>query len=334
MLSVRQNFLETIHGGKPDRFVNQFEFMTMGFDPISMVALGNCPKGETAINGWGVTIQFPEHVPGPFPDTSPEKVVIKDIEHWRDYVKAPPTTAPESAWAPFVEMANGIDRNEVFYAPFVAPGIFEKVHYLMGMEEAMMAFYEYPDEMHELIDFLADWEVACAKEVVIHLHPNALLHHDDWGSQKSSFLSPAMFEEFILPAYKKIYGFWKANGVEVIIHHSDSYAANLVPYMIEAGIDIWQGAMTTNDLPKLLDQYGGQITFMGGIDNGKVDKADWSEENCMKWTRYICEEVGPRPYFIPCLVAGGPGSTFPGVYECVTECINTMSKELFPTGQS
>ncbi len=26
MLSIRDNFLETIHGGRPDRFVKQFEY--------------------------------------------------------------------------------------------------------------------------------------------------------------------------------------------------------------------------------------------------------------------------------------------------------------------
>jgi len=72
----------------------------------------------------------------------------------------------------------------------------------------------------------------------------------------NSFVSPDMFEEFFLPAYKKIYGFYKANGVELIVHHSDSYAANLVPHMIEMGIDIWQGVMTTNNIPDLIKQYG------------------------------------------------------------------------------
>ena len=29
MLTKRQNFLETIRGGNPDRFVNQYEFLEM-----------------------------------------------------------------------------------------------------------------------------------------------------------------------------------------------------------------------------------------------------------------------------------------------------------------
>ena len=32
-----------------------------------------------------------------------------------------------------------------------------------------------------------------------------------------------------------------------LVHHSDSYAATLVPSMIEMGIDVWQGCMETNN---------------------------------------------------------------------------------------
>ena len=147
MLTIRENLLETIHGGNPDRFVNQYEYLGLVFDPTVLAALGNCPKGSTSKNGWGVTIEFPENVPGPFPNTSPELVVIKDITKWKDYVKAPEVKFPEEAWAPFVEAANKINRKEQFVAPFAAPGIFEKIHYLMGMEEAMIAFYEEPEAM-------------------------------------------------------------------------------------------------------------------------------------------------------------------------------------------
>lgn len=328
MLTIRQNLLETIHGGNPDRYVNQYEYLKIIDDPISLAASGHVPKGTTAVNAWGVTIEYPDYVPGPFPNTSPEKVVIKDIANWRDYVKAPSTDYPEEKWAPYVEAANAVDRNEYFVAPFINPGIFEKVHYLMGMEEAMMAFYEEPECMKELIDFLADWEIACAEKIISHLHPDALFHHDDWGSQISTFLSPSMFEEFIVPAYKKVYGYWKANGVEIIVHHSDSYAETLVPYMIEIGIDIWQGVITSNDIAGLIRKYGGQITFHGGIDNGKVDREDWTVENCEKYVREALEKYGSK-YFIPGTTMGDPGSVYPGVYEAVTDAINRLTPEYF-----
>jgi len=137
-----------------------------------------------------------------------------------------------------------------------------------------------------------------------------------------------MFGEFIAPAYKKIYKFWKDNGVELIVHHSDSYAANLVPYMIDCGIDIWQGVMSPNDVPALINKYGGQISFHAGIDNGKVDRADWTKESIMAEVEKFCRECG-KLYYIPGTTMGGPESTYPGVYEAVSEAIDEMSKKMF-----
>lgn len=327
MLTKRQNLLETIRGGHPDRYVKQYEYCKIVSDPIRAGASFACPKGGTVVNAWGVTITWPEYVPGPFPLATPETIVIPDIENWQEYVKRPPVEYSEEEWVPYVKQANAINRNEYFVTAMEGPGIFEKLHHLMGMEDTMIAFYESPEKLHELIGWLTEWELDHAREVICHYHPDALFHHDDWGSQISSFLSPEMFREFIVPAYKKIYGYWKENGVQLIIHHSDSYCANLVEDMIDIGIDIWQGAMTTNNLPEVIRKYGGRIAVQGGIDNGLVDRPDWTPENCMKYTRAVCEACGTK-YFIPSTTMGGPESTFPGVYDCVDECIDQMSKEM------
>lgn len=140
--------------------------------------------------------------------------------------------------------------------------------------------------------------------------------------------SPDMFEEFFLDAYKQLYGYYKSHGVELIVHHSDSYAATLVPYMIDMGIDIWQGVMTTNNIPELIQKYGGQITFMGGIDSAKVDHPGWTREEIKKEVRKACETCGTK-FFIPNTSQGMAVSTFEGVYEAVSEEIDNMSKEMF-----
>jgi len=94
------------------------------------------------------------------------------------------------------------------------------------------------------------------------------------------------------------------------------------------GIDVWQGAMTTNNLPELIEKYGKDITFMGGIDSGVVDFPDWTRENIYNYTKKICEECG-KLYFIPCLSQGLNFSSFEGVYEATDEVIDEVSKELF-----
>lgn len=196
------------------------------------------------------------------------------------------------------------------------------------IQECLVNFYDEPEAMHELIDYLTEWELAYAEEICRHYHPDALFHHDDWGSQTSTFLSPEMFEEFYYPAYKKVYGYYKEHGVQVIVHHSDSYAATLVPMMIDMGIDIWQGVMNTNNIPELIPKYGGQITFMGGIDSAAVDHPGWTREDAKREVEKACRICGTR-YFIPCLSQGGPFSTFPGVYQAVSEEIDIQSRKYF-----
>lgn len=327
MLTKRQNFLETIHGGSPDRFVNQYEALAMVLvNPIT--AQGGYPHapGETAVDAWGVTHFYEPGTPGPFPVLDDEHKILKDITQWRDVVKAPTLDHPEELWAMMkARFSDPVDREEQLATIFYPVGLFERCHYLMGIEDCLMNFLEEPEEMHALLDFLTDWEVGFAERVCEHYHPEALFHHDDWGTQHSSFFSPAMFEEFFVPRYKRIYDTYRQHGVKVIIHHSDSYAANLVPHMIEMGIDVWQGCLTTNDIPALIKQYGGRISFMGAIDNGLVDVADWTPELVQQQVKGICERCGMR-YFIPCMCAGQPGSAFPGVYEAVSAAIDRLNQ--------
>ena len=329
MLTKRQNLLETIHGGHPDRFVNQYE--AFGVVQGSPFGLRN-PKPNygdlNVVNAWGITRSWPKGTPGAFPVHDPAHIVIKDIEHWRDYVKVPRVVYDAQEWEPFIAKAEAIDRKEQFVTPFVAPGVFEQCHYLLEIQNCLMAFYEYPDEMHEIIDCITEFELDYAAEICKYLKPDALFHHDDWGSQRSPFLSPEMFREFYKPAYEKIYGYYKSHGVELIIHHSDSYAATLVPDMIDMGIDIWQGVMTTNNIPELIQKYGGKISFMGGIDSASVDYEGWTQDVVAREVDRACRECG-KLYFIPNASQGLPVSTFPGVYDALSEEIDKASKRYF-----
>ena len=173
-------------------------------DPLFPIYFGTIVPGGEWVNGWGVKNKFPAGTPGPFPCCEGEDKVCKDITRWRDYVKAPNLVLPAEAWKDAVEQVSKIDRKEKFVTAKVFCGIFEKLHYLMGMEDAMINFYEEPEAMHELIDYLADWEITLAEETIKYVHPDCLFHHDDWGSQTSLFISKEMFDEFLLPAYKKI----------------------------------------------------------------------------------------------------------------------------------
>ena len=134
-----------------------------------------------------------------------------------------------------------------------------------------------------------------------------------------------MFREFFLEPYKKVYGYYHEHGVEFIVRHSDCYCANLIPTMIEMGIDVFQGCIKTNDNPALIEQYGGKMTFMGEIDNKQVDFDGWSPEDCKKAALTAIERCGEPfggKYFIPCITQGGPGSVYSGTYMELAKAID------------
>jgi hypothetical protein len=328
MLSKRENFLETIRGGKPDRFVNQFEpfALTSGLSPLNKLAPVIKP-GLTWVNAWGVTCTWPVGSPGVMPVHDDEHILLKDISEWREVIKAPSLEFTEDLWQPMLDFAATVDRKEQYLTLMMLPGLLEQLHHFMGMEGAMMALALEPQEVAAFLDFMVDWEIEYAQLQIDRIHPDALYRHDDWGSADSTLISPAMFAEIFVPAYKKLYGFYKSNGIEIIVHHSDSYAATLVPYMIEIGIDVWQGAMSTNNVPKLIKEYGAQISFMGDIDNRIVDIEGWTDELIHDVVFNSCKSCG-KLYFIPNTIQGGPYSTFPGVYDAVSREIDLASVTL------
>lgn len=331
MLTPKQNVLEVIKGGNPDRFVKQYEFIKILLsDPYhQQYPVMPAKPGDPAVKcGWGYWNAWPEGHIGAFPLHDKEHLVCPDITRWREFVKAPAIDYTEEDWKACIDEVNSIDRDKYFVAPFIAPGLFEMCHYLCEITEALVNFYEEPEAVHELIEYVTEWELAYAEQICKYMKPDALFHHDDWGTQRSSFLSKEMFDEFFVEPYKRIYKYYHDHGVQIIVHHNDSYSANLVPSMIEMGIDVWQGAMSVNNLPELIQKYGKDITFMGGIDNGKVDKPGWTQADIEAETDQLCRDCG-KLYFIPCTSHGLAFSCIPEVYEAVDEEIDKMTKEMF-----
>ena len=328
MLTKRQNLLETIHGGAPDRFVNQYSaFALMKSGPVA-AKYPRPKKGESSKDGWGVTYSYPESTCAAYPIHGDGLTVLENVTKWRGIVKGPELDYSEAEWAPYVEEAERVDRNEQLAAVIVPSGTFEQLHHLMDMENCLISFCTEPEAMHELIDYITEWRIGLVSGICSHLRPDALILHDDWGSQSSTFLSPDMFAEFIAPSAKKVYNACREMGVSLIVHHCDSYAATLVPQMIDMGVDIWQGCMTGNNIPELVKKYGGQISFMGDLDNGVLDRADTMPEIIAREVRRACTANG-KHYFIPCLTMGAPNSVYPGIYDAVSAEIDRISAELF-----
>lgn len=333
-LSMRDNVRETLRHekGMPDRFVPQYDFFKVFFyDPI----LGNgngyyWNKGkEIYQDGWGITHTCPPGAISSHPAHGPGLTKIPDITKWEEYLQVPPTKYGDDDWAKVVEWGKEVKRDEDnFCGMMVLTGMFERTHFLLGMQEALADFFEHPEEMHALIDRICEWEVEYVTEFCSRVEPELMFHHDDWGTALNSFLPPDVHRDFYFEPYKRVYDTFREMGGEIVVHHSDSWAANLVPIWIDAGVDIWQGPISANNIPHLIDEYGDRICFMGGLDNAAIDLEGWQEDAV---TRYVKEKIAENGAvsYIPCLTRGLGFSIIPDLYPFVSKTINECSKDYF-----
>lgn len=306
-MTGKEIFLETLKkDGKPPRLLRQFEGLEpIMNDPLQGFTRGNRQRGKNTRDRWGTMIAFPEDAPGPMPHVTNDDKVCPDVTEWRSYVKVPdlhePSSAP-GAWDAARQLQEEVRARDELSMGFMGTGIFEQSHYLMGMEDALVAPFLEPEAAHELIDVIAEYRFTYAKLLVDNLHPDAILSHDDWGSKDNLFFPPDVWREYFKDHYARIYGYMRDNGV-IVMHHSDSYCQPIAQDMAEIGVQVWQGVLPTNDIVQLQKELDGAMVLMGGIDS-LIDRKEQTEEEIRAEVRRACETYGPGGHFIPCLTAG------------------------------
>ena len=334
MLTKKQNFLETLKpDGKPDRLVKQYEYMSMvPGDPVNFYVRGERYPGMPPLKDrWGTTILWPAGEIGAIPDPSPRAQVVKDVTCWRDFVKVPDLIAncsAEELWAPYIERANAVDRENTLLTMFAPTGVFERMHFLMGFEDSLVNVMLEPEAMEDLAMAIGEYRLKGFKLMVENVHPDAMLSHDDWGSKTSLFMQPDVWRDIIKPAYVDSYNYLHDSGV-IIIHHSDSFCEPILEDMIDLHIDVWQGALPQNDIAKLLEQANGRITIQGGTDAAIIDRDDSTEEEIRAEVRRACMTYGVLGHFIPSITYGGPGAIHPQTDVIMDDEIEKCSAELF-----
>lgn len=330
MLTPRDNLLETLApSGKPDRLVNQYQpFGLVMNDPVRLYTTKHRVKGSTSKDLWGTTIVWPEDQYAPMPHVTADDKVIPDITAWRNFLKVPDLAtagAPGPAWDAARAVGAAAVKEGKLVTAFMATGIFEQAHFLMGFEDTLVNLLAEPEYTKELLQALFDYRMTYARLLIENLKPEVILSHDDWGTKHSLFMSPAVWREFLKPLYAELYAMMKAAGI-IVIHHADSFLEPIVGDLVEIGVDIWQGVLPQNDIRGLQKQVGNRLTFMGGIDAAVVDRQDAGEDEIRAEVRSACEAYGGQGRFIPCLTYGGPGSIYPHVNPIIEDEIDRYNR--------
>lgn len=329
MLTPKQNLLETLKGGHPDRLCNSFTMLKgIPGDPVFKLVRGNRIRGTNSYDQWGTYIMFPEDAPAAVPFVTEENQVIRDVTRWRDYVKVPDLAGKcADGWEEAIAAKAAIDQEQYLTMTVMGTGIFEQLHMLMTFEDTLVNLLLAPEAMAELIDVICEYRLTYMKLIVEHLHPDLICSHDDWGSKTGLFFSVETWRELFKEPYRRLYDYLHENGV-IVMHHGDSFMEPLVEDMAEIGVDIWQGVLPTNDIAAISEKVGDRMLLMGGIDS-VIDRPDAPESEIRTETRRALDAYGHLKGYWPGMTYGGPGSLYPHVEPIIIDEINRYNKERF-----
>jgi hypothetical protein len=192
-----------------------------------------------------------------------DKVVWPDIEKW-DWEKA----ARENA--PFLDAGK-------FNVCWFLNGWYERLISFMDFEGAILAVFDedQKEAVKDFFDKLTDLYIRIFEKYIRHFPQiDAFCIHDDWGSQKETFFSPAVAEEMIVPYMKRVTDYIRSTGRYCELH-SCGQAYKQIPNFIAAGWDSWSGQLM-NDTQKIYEDYGDKIIL--GVTPEAFDPAAVPEE--------------------------------------------------------
>lgn len=179
--------------------------------------------------------------------------------------------------------------------------IYERIHFLRGLENTWMDIYDAPDQLGALLDTLVDMNLDAIQKYGA-LGGDGYIFCDDWGLQDRLMISPAKWREIWKPRYERIFRAVHEAGMDAFLH-SCGYIVDILDDLIDVGLDVIHMDQQENMGLKLLgERFGGRLTFYSPVDiQNTMVYGSLSDIRayCRDMVRYLGTEKGgfiPRWY--------------------------------------
>lgn len=151
--------------------------------------------------------------------------------------------------------------------------LYERFHCLRSMENAFTDFYLYPKESQRLLEALTDYFLEYIRNWGRLEGLDGLLVTDDWGTQQSLMISPDMWRKFFADPYRRLFDEMHRLGLYVLFH-SCGNVTEIIGDLIDLGVDIIDPLQPEAvDLKEIARNFGGKVTFCGGLSDQKIARS-------------------------------------------------------------
>lgn len=285
-MTARENMLRAYRHEKPEWVPNGFT----DFDIWD--SFGERYFGEGSGDDWfGVNWTFTPELNSQ--TETPGQEEVEDLEDWRETIKFPDLDSYD--WEKIAAEATAHwDRENKVSLCMLLNGPFERMMSLMGFENALCAFYEYPDEVQEFFEAVTEHKCKYIKILKKYFDFDVIAFHDDWGNNQNMFFSMDMWREFIKPCIQKVIDCTHEQGM-IFEMHSCGYIKPTVGELVEMGIDSIQPLQYCNEVDDLKATYGDKILLSGGFNTQEVlERPGATEEEIRSEVRRTLDTLAPN----------------------------------------
>ena len=138
---------------------------------------------------------------------------------------------------------------------------------LLGVERLLMAFYDEPDLLRDMIGYLVEFYVQLFEPLLGEVEVDVAFYSEDLCYKNGPMASPAIIEEFLAPAYRKLNDFFHSHGIPVIALETDGDCRPLIRLLLDAGISaLWPFEVTNGQNIVEVREAFPALGIFGGLD--------------------------------------------------------------------
>jgi len=175
--------------------------------------------------------------------------------------------------------------------------------YLRGTEEILLDMALREDIARRIFDTIKNFYVSYTERILDAARGkiDIVLTGDDFGAQNGLLISPAHWRSHLRPGFTDYLGLIKSYGAKTM-HHTCGSVLEIIPDMIDCGLDILQSVqpeahgMSLTDLKR---RFGRDISFQGGVSIQKTMPYG-SQDDVRNEVRAIADVVGNGGGYIFC----------------------------------
>ena len=189
-----------------------------------------------------------------------KEIALERWEEWADLTI--PDIREERRWTT-LESARERAGNRFLIANGIS--LYERTHFVRGLENTWEDILLRPEELCRLIDVLVEMNLY-AVERYRNADADGYMFCDDWGLQNRLMISPEAWREIWKPRYARVYAAAHGAGLQTLLH-SCGNIVDILDDLIDAGLDVIQMDQQENmGLEELGRQFRGRIAFWCPVD--------------------------------------------------------------------